>query len=128
MPPRTANSPRRSTRSARVYAAAASASTTSSSGARRRPAAHRLEVAEPGDERLEHGAHRGDDDRQRAVCGVVGVGVGEPAQDGQPPADGVAARAEPLVRQGLPGREVGDRRRAGAAEGGGEVVGLARWR
>ena len=43
--------------------------------------------------------------------------VREPAQDGEPAADGVAARAEPLVRQRLPGRELDDgvRRRAGRA-------------
>ena len=35
----------------------------------------------------------------------------EPAQHGQPAADGVAAGAEPLVRQRLPARVVGDRRR-----------------
>ena len=54
-----------------------------------------------------------DDDRQRAVCRVVGVGVGEPPQHGQSPADRVAARAEALVREGLPARE--DRRRRRAA-------------
>ena len=68
----------------------------------------RREVAQALGDRLEHRTHRGDDDDERAVAGVAGVGVGEPAQHGQPLADGVAARAEPLVRQGLPGGEVGD--------------------
>ena len=61
----------------------------------------RLEVAEPLDLRLQHRADRGDDDLERAV---VRVGVGQPAQDREPAADGVAARAEPLVRQRLPAR------------------------
>ena len=69
-----------------------------------------LEVGEALDLRLEHRAHRGHHDPQRAVAGV-GAGVHQPAQHRQPPADGVAARAEPLVRQRLPARVVGDRRR-----------------
>ena len=51
---------------------------------------------------------------------VVGAGVRQPAQHGEPAADGVAARAEPLVRQRLPAREVarpapGSSRRPSAA-------------
>ena len=43
------------------------------------------------------------------------VRVGQPAQHGQPPPDGVGARREPLVRQRLPGREVGRAGRRAAA-------------
>ena len=60
-----------------------------------------LQVAQPLDLRLQHGAHRGDDHLERAV---VRVGVRQPPQHRQPAADGVAARAEPLVGQRLPGR------------------------
>ena len=46
----------------------------------------RLQVAEAGDHRLQHGAHRGDDDLHRAVLGVRAVRVREPAQHGEPAA------------------------------------------
>ena len=45
----------------------------------------------------------GDDHRGQA--GRMLLGMGEPAQHGQPAADGVGARRQPLVRQRLPGRE-----------------------
>ena len=64
----------------------------------------RGEVAEALDDRLQGRADRGDDDAQRPVCRVVRVGVGQAAQHGEPAADRVGARAEPLVRQGLPAR------------------------
>jgi hypothetical protein len=51
----------------------------------------------------------------------------EAAENGQPLADGVGARAEPFVGQGLPGWEVGDPVWVEeAAERGDEVLGLAR--
>ena len=71
----------------------------------------RREVAEADGDRLQDGSHWCDDDRQRPVSQVV-IGdrgrVGETAQDGQATTNGVGARAEALVRQRLPGREVGD--------------------
>ncbi len=87
-----------------------------------------LEVAEPLDLRLQHRADRGDDDLERAVGGVV-ARVGQPAQHREPAADGVAARAEPLVRQRLPARV--ERHRVGVeqrAERLDQVLGLARGR
>ena len=68
----------------------------------------RAQVAQTRDDGLEDGAHRRDDDRERAVALVALVGVREPAQHRQPLADGVAARAQPLVREGLPRREQPD--------------------
>ena len=65
------------------------------------------EVAETCGHGLEHRPHRCHDHVERTVGGVGGVGVLEPAQHGQPLADRVTARAEALVGQGLPGREVG---------------------
>ena len=72
MPPRTANSPRFSTRSTREYAAPASRSTTSSSSASS-PACQLdgLEVGEPVDLRLQHGADRRDDDVERPLASSV---------------------------------------------------------
>ena len=70
----------------------------------------RLEVAEALDLRLEDRAHRRHDDLERPVA-RVGARMPQPPEHGQPPPDGVAARAEPLVRQRLPARVVGDRRR-----------------
>ena len=73
-------------------------------------------------------AHRRDDDPQR-TGGSSAVRVREPAQHGEPPADGVGAGREPLVRQRLPGREDHHLlRRQQAAQRGGEVVGLPRGR
>ena len=69
-----------------------------------------LEVAETLDLRLEDRAHRRHHDLERSVA-RVGAGMPQPPQHGQPPPHGVAARAEPLVRQRLPARVVGDRRR-----------------
>ena len=86
---------------------------------------HRLEVGETLDLRLEDRADRGDDDLERPVD-RVGAGVLEPAQHGQPATHGVAARAEPLVGQRLPGRV--ERDGVGVeqvGELGGEVLGLA---
>ena len=55
------------------------------------------------------------------------VVAGQPAQHGQPAADGVRARAQPLVRQRLPGRVVGDRRPRPSRrlQGRGQLLGLA---
>ena len=126
MPPRTANSPRRSTRSTREYAAAERRRTTSSSSAvPPGDELDRLEVAEPLDLRLQQRAHRRDHDLQRAVGRVV-ARVAEPAEHREPAADGVAARAEPLVGQRLPARVVADQRRVDeVAERLDEVLGLA---
>lgn len=68
----------------------------------------RLDVGQAGDLRLEQAADRRDDDLQRTVGGV-GAGVAQPAQHREAPSDGVAARAQPLVREGLPARVVGHR-------------------
>ncbi len=68
------------------------------------------QVGEPLDLGLEHGPHRRDDDAERTVVGLV-AGVLDPAQDGEAAPDGVAARAEALVREGLPGRVERDRGR-----------------
>ncbi len=108
MPPRTANSPRFSTRSTRVYAAPASRSTISSSSTSLpRPQLDRLQVGEALHLRLQHRAHRRDDDAQRTARLVLpGVPhrMTQTSQDGEPSADGVAAGAEPFVRERLPGR------------------------
>ena len=109
IPPRTANSPRFSTRSTRVYAAATRRSTTSSreisSPARR---ATGTRSPRPGDQRLQQAADRGDDNAQPPL-GVGVLRMAEPAQHGQPAAHGVRARREALVRQRLPRRELRDR-------------------
>ena len=68
----------------------------------------RLEVGQPLDLRLEHRADGRDDDLERAVV-RLGAGVLDPAQDSEPATDRVAARAQPLVRQRLPGRVERDR-------------------
>jgi hypothetical protein len=127
MPPRTANSPRRSTRSVRVYAAAARSSTTCSRG-RSSPAwsATGAQVTQTLGDRLQDRPDGGDDDGEVAVGGVPGIRVGQATQHGQALADGVTARAEPLVRQGLPAGEEADTARAQASlERGLEVFGLA---
>ena len=85
-----------------------------------------LDVGEAGHLRLQQAADRRDDDLERAVGGV-GAGVPQAAQHGEATADGVAARAEPLVRERLPARVVGDR--VGVDEVGellDEVLGLSR--
>ncbi len=64
-------------------------------------------VAQALGHRLQDGSHRCHDHVERAIGGIGGIGVLEPAQHRQPLAHGVTARAEPLVGQGLPGREVG---------------------
>ena len=85
---------------------------------------HRHQFAEAGDDRLHDGADRGHHDAQRAGGGRFGVR--EPPQHGQPPAHGVRARGEPLVRQGLPAGELGDGvGRQEGAQGLGQVLGLA---
>ncbi len=86
----------------------------------------RLQVAEALDLRLEHGAHGRDDDGDRAGLGVVGAGVRQATQYGEAAADGVAAGAEPLVRQGLPGRVLDDALgRQQGAQGRRQVLRLA---
>ena len=84
----------------------------------------RLEVGEAAHLRLEHRADRRDDHLDRAVRGVR-AGVPQPPQHREPAADGVAAGREPLVRQGLPGRVVGDLGRVHQpAQRGHQVLGL----
>ena len=86
----------------------------------------RRQLPEPAGHRLQDGPHRRDDDGQRPVCGVGRVRMRETAQHGEASADGVAARAEPLVRERLPARERRDAvGREQAAERLGEVVRLA---
>ena len=68
----------------------------------------RLEVGEPLDLRLEDRADRRDDHLDAGRWRRRSPGCAQPAQHGEPPPDGVAARGQPLVRQRLPGRVVGD--------------------
>ena len=89
------------------------------------PHRDRLEVAEPGDHRLQQAAHRRHHDLHRAATALV-VGMRQPAQHVEAPPDGVAARAEPLVRQGLPGGEADDGvGRQQVTQGGHQALGLA---
>ena len=61
----------------------------------------RRDIGEPGRERLDGAAHRrGDDERRRAVP------AGDAPEDLEARADDLGARAQPLVRQRLPRREV----------------------
>ena len=71
------------------------------------PQRHRRDVAEPADDRLQQATDRGHHHTERAGPGTGRVGVREPAQDREPAAAGVRAGRDPLVRQGLPGGEVG---------------------
>ena len=122
MPPRTANSPRFSTRSTRAYAAATRRSTTSLeftvgvAGAQR----DRLEVAEPRDLRLQHRADRRDDDRRRAGGRVVGgrvapAGAAPPAGGRRCPPAARAARAAASPRPGRRATVSGASRQRSAA-------------
>ena len=87
---------------------------------------HRAQVTQALGDRLEDGSHGGHDDGERAVGGVPGIRVGEAPEHGQSLTDGVAARAEPLVREGLPAGEEPDAPLPQAGlEGGLEVLGLA---
>ena len=86
---------------------------------------HRLEVPESADLRLQDRAHRRDDHAEPSGD-AVGAGMAQATQHGQPPADGVAAGTEPLVRQRLPARVVGQR--VGLEQGAellGQLLGLA---
>ena len=64
----------------------------------------RAQVRQVGDLGLQHRTHRGDDD----LGNGPGVGALDPAQHGEAASDGVGTGAEAFVRQGLPGRVVGD--------------------
>ncbi len=89
------------------------------------PQLHGREVPQPRDLRLEDRPDRCDHHPQPAGAGTR-VGVAQPAQDGQPTAHRVAAGAEPLVRQRLPARVVGDRGRVDERpELLGQLLGLA---
>jgi hypothetical protein len=64
-----------------------------------------LELTQALDLRLQDAADRGHDDPR----GHLALGVAaEPAEDGEPTADRVGPGAQPLVRERLPGRVVGD--------------------
>jgi hypothetical protein len=81
----------------------------------------RFEVAQALELRLQQAADRRHDHLER-----LPLGVGEPAQHGQPAAHRVGARREALVRQRLPRGEDGHPRRVDqAAERVGQIVGLA---
>ena len=81
-----------------------------------------LELAEPGDDGGQQGAHGDDEDADRPAL----LGVGQSTQDGQALGDGVGARREALMGQGLPGGHDGDvLRRQVAAQGQGGLLGLA---
>ncbi len=90
----------------------------------------RLKLTEPADQRLQHAADRRDDDLERTRARVSVVRADESAQYGQAAAGRVGAGREPLVRQGLPGREVlgGVRVRQQRVERAGQILGLARRR
>ena len=62
----------------------------------------RYELAQPRHLGLEHGPHRGHDDRQPSRRRVVGRRVREPSQHGQPLADRVGARARAARAEGSP--------------------------
>ncbi len=86
----------------------------------------RLQVAQALDLGLEHGAHGCHDDGDGAGLGVVGAGVDQAPQHGEAAADGVAAGAEPLVREGLPGGVLRDALgRQQGAQGRRQVLRLA---
>ncbi len=76
-------------------------------GGRADPQLDRRQVAQTLDLRLEDRTHRRHHHLDRSRRGVV-AGVAQAAQHGQTTADRVAARAEPLVRERLPARVVGD--------------------
>jgi len=139
MPPRTANSPRRSTRSTRAYAAPgelAAALDQVDTRVRRagEPADHvveldllsgdevdRFEVGQALHLRLHDRADGRDDD-----LGALVAAVDDAAQHGEAAADGVRTRRQALVRERLPGREDRDGLRADERrDGGGQRVGLA---
>ena len=80
----------------------------------------RLEVAEPGHDRLQQAPDRGHHDGERSVRLAGGRRVGQPPQHGEPLPDRVRARRQPLVRQGLPaGEERHAVRREERAQSGG---------
>ena len=108
MPPRTANSPRRSTRSTREYAAPTRPATTSSRSADA-PTASSTGVRSPSPFTWGCSSERtGATTTDSGPVPASVTRVAQPPQHGQPPADRVAARAEPLVRQRLPARVVAD--------------------
>ena len=88
----------------------------------------RLQVGQPLDLRLQHGAHRGHDDLERPVAGSSPGWASRRSTASRRPT--VSLRGdEPLVRQGLPRREVGDVVRVDEpARARDQVLGLARGR
>jgi hypothetical protein len=89
------------------------------------PQLDRLELTEPGHLGLQQGPHRRDHNRQRSAGRVIGRRVREPAQHSQPLPDGIGARREAFVRQGLPARVEGHRVRGQqAAQRCEQILGL----
>ena len=85
-------------------------------------ACRELVLTEAGDDGGQQGAHGDDEDADHPAL----LRVGQAAQDGQALGDGVGARREALVGQGLPGGHDGDiLRRQVAAQGQGGLLGLA---
>ena len=82
-----------------------------------------LDLGEVGGHRLQQGAHRGDDHPQRRPKPGV-LRMGQPTQQHEPGADGVDPGREPLVREGLPGREQRGRVAVHAAQLRDEIVGV----
>ncbi len=70
----------------------------------------RLQFGEAGGEGLQRGAHRGDDDDRmpRTILKALRLPVAQPAQGVDATPDRLGARAQSLVRQGLPGGELED--------------------
>ena len=66
------------------------------------PQRHRVQPAQAGRDRLDQAARGGHDEPRR------GGRIGERAEDREAAPDGVRARREPLVRQGLPAGQHGD--------------------
>jgi len=99
----------------------------------------RLQVGEPGDDRLQDAPHRRDDDLERAWLSIGGATrppeppladrMSQAAQHRDPLAHRVRTRRQPLVRQRLPAGEAGDGiGRQECAKRGRQVLGLPRGR
>jgi Acyl-CoA dehydrogenase, N-terminal domain/Acyl-CoA dehydrogenase, middle domain len=92
------------------------------------PQPDRVQVAEPGGDRLQHAAHRRDDDLEWPSdfrVPTLAVGMGKAAEDRDSLAYRVQPRRQPLVRQRLPAGEARHRiRRQERAKRRGQVIGL----
>ena len=86
---------------------------------------HGMQVAQAPDDRLQQRPDRGHHQVEGADRLVGGVRVRQPPQDRQAPTDRVGARAQALVRKGLPRGQHGHAGGSGQAAGGRrEVLGL----